>query len=146
MQIGTVLNEAPLPQLIEAAQKIEAAGLSNIWMANIFGYDAISVLAILGRETSKIGLGTAVTPTYPRHPTAIAQQAMTTAAVTNNRFTLGIGLSHKLVIEDMFGMSYDKPAKHMREYLSVLMPLARGETANFEGEQYKVRGVNITVP
>ena len=146
MQIGTVLNEAPLPQLIEAAQKIEAAGLSNIWMANIFGYDAISILAILGRESSKIGLGTAVTPTYPRHPTAIAQQAMTTAAVTNNRFTLGIGLSHKLVIEDMFGMSYDKPAKHMREYLSILMPLARGETANFEGEQYKVRGVNITVP
>ncbi len=146
MKIGTVLNEAPLPQLIEAAQKVEAAGLSNIWMANIFGYDAISILAILGRETSRIGLGTAVTPTYPRHPTAIAQQALTTAAVTNNRFTLGIGLSHKLVIEDMFGMSYDKPAKHMREYLSVLMPLARGETANFEGEQYTVRGVNIAVP
>ena len=146
MKIGTVLNEAPLPQLIESAQKIEAAGLSNIWMANIFGYDAISILAILGHETPRIGLGTAVTPTYPRHPTAIAQQAMTTAAATNNRFTLGIGLSHKLVIEDMFGMSYDKPAKHMREYLSVLMPLVRGETANFEGEQYKVRGVNITVP
>ncbi len=146
MKIGTVLNEAPLPQLIEAARKIEAAGLSNIWMANIFGYDAISILAILGRETSRIGLGTAVTPTYPRHPTAIAQQAITTAAVTNNRFTLGIGLSHKLVIEDMFGMSYDKPAKHMREYLSVLMPLARGETANFEGQQYSVRGVNISVP
>ncbi len=146
MKIGTVLNEAPLPQLIEAAQKVEAAGLSNIWMANIFGYDAISILAILGRETSRIGLGTAVTPTYPRHPTAIAQQALTTAAVTNNRFTLGIGLSHKLVIEDMFGMSYDKPAKHMREYLSVLMPLARGETANFDGEQYTVRGVNIAVP
>ncbi len=146
MQIGTVLNEAPLPQLIEAARKIEASGLSNIWMANIFGYDAISILAILGRETQHIGLGSAVTPTYPRHPTAIAQQAITTAAVTNNRFTLGIGLSHKLVIEDMFGMSYDKPAKHMREYLSVLMPLARGETANFEGEQYKVRGVNIAVP
>ena len=146
MKIGTVLNEAPLPQLIEAAQKVEAAGLSNIWMANIFGYDAISILAILGRETSRIGLGTAVTPTYPRHPTAIAQQALTTAAVTNNRFTLGIGLSHKLVIEDMFGMSYDKPAKHMREYLSILMPLARGETANFDGEQYTVRGVNIAVP
>ena len=146
MQIGTVLNEAPLANLIKAAQKIEAAGLSNIWMANIFGYDAISILAILGRETSKIGLGTAVTPTYPRHPTAIAQQALTTAAVTDNRFTLGIGLSHKLVIEDMFGMSYEKPARHMREYLSVLMPLARGETANFEGDQYKVRGVNIAVP
>ena len=146
MEIGTVLNEAPLPKLIQAAQKIEAAGLSNIWMANIFGYDAISILAILGRETSRIGLGTAVTPTYPRHPTAIAQQALTTAAVTDNRFTLGIGLSHKLVIEDMFGMSYDKPARHMKEYLSVLMPLARGEAANFQGELYKVSGVNIAVP
>ena len=87
-----------------------------------------------------------MTPTYPRHPTAIAQQALTTAAVTNNRFTLGIGLSHKIVIEDMFGMSYDKPAKHMREYLKILMPLVRGETASFEGEQYRVRGVNISVP
>lgn len=146
MQIGTVLSEAPLDQMIAAAQKIEAAGLSDIWMPNIFGYDAISALAILGRETEKIGLGTAVTPTYPRHPTAIAQQALTTAAVTNNRFTLGIGLSHKIVIEDMFGMSYDKPAKHMREYLKILMPLVRGETASFEGEQYRVRGVNISVP
>ena len=146
MKIGTVLNEAPLPQLIEAARKIETAGLSNIWMANIFGYDAISILAILGRETSRIGLGTAVTPTYPRHPTAIAQQAITTAAVTNNRFTLGIGLSHKLVIEDMFGMSYDKPAHHMREYLSVLNPIIKGETAHFDGEQYRVHGVKIAVP
>ena len=117
MKIGTVLNEMPLDDLITAAQKIEAAGLANIWMANIFGYDAIGVLSILGRETKTIGLGTAVTPTYPRHPTAIAQQALTTAAVTNNRFTLGIGLSHKIVIEDMFGMSYAAPAKHMREYL-----------------------------
>ena len=57
-----------------------------------------------------------MTPTYPRHPGALAQQALTTAAASNNRFTLGIGLSHQVVIENMFGMSYDKPAKHMREY------------------------------
>ena len=63
---------------------------------------------------------------------------MTTAAATNNRFTLGIGLSHQVVIENMFGMSYDKPAKHMREYLSVLMPLLRGETVIFQGEQYQL--------
>ena len=62
-------------------------------LANIFSFDAISTLAIIGREVPRIKLGTAVTPTYPRHPTAIAQQALTTAAATNNRFTLGIGLS-----------------------------------------------------
>jgi F420-dependent oxidoreductase-like protein len=120
--------------------------LDNVWLANIFGFDAISTLALIGRETSKIGLGTAVTPTYPRHPTAIAQQALTTAAASNNRFTLGIGLSHQIVIEGMLGMSYDKPAKHMREYLSVLMPLARGEQANFQGEHYRVQGLELSIP
>jgi F420-dependent oxidoreductase-like protein len=87
-----------------------------------------------------------VTPTYPRHPGALAQQALTTAAASNNRFTLGIGLSHQVVIENMFGMSYDKPAKHMREYLNVLMPLLRGETASYQGEQYNVQGLTLDIP
>ena len=104
------------------------------------------MLALMGRETQRIGLGTAVTPTYPRHPTAIAQQAMTTQAACGGRFTLGVGLSHKIVIEDMLGFSYDKPARHMREYLSVLMPLVRGEAVNFDGDEYRVRGVTMDVP
>lgn len=135
-----------LDKLIEEAKRVESAGLDNVWLANIFGLDAITTLALIGREVPRIGLGTAVTPTYPRHPTAIAQQALTTAAATDNRFTLGIGLSHQIVIENMLGFSYDKPAKHMREYLEVLMPLARGETANFNGEQYRVNGVTLDVP
>ena len=60
------------------------------------------------------------------------------AAARANRFTLGIGLSHKVVIENMFGLSYDKPVRHLREYLSVLMPLSRNEPANFDGEVYRV--------
>lgn len=150
MRIGAVLGatgpNTTLDEMIEAARQIEAAGLDNIWMANIFGFDAISTLGFIGREVPRLGLGTAVTPTYPRHPTAIAQQAMTTAAATGGRFSLGIGLSHKIVIEDMLGMSYDKPARHMREYLSVLMPLVRGEAANFDGEQYRVHGMQLEVP
>ena len=73
----------------------------------------------------------------------MAQQALTTAAASNNRFTLGIGLSHKLVIEDMFGLSYSKPIRHMKEYLGVLMPLLRGESANFEDEEYRVQGGSV---
>ncbi len=144
--IGADGTNATLDDVINIAKNAEAKGLDNVWLANIFGFDAISTLALIGRETKTIGLGTAVTPTYPRHPTAIAQQALTTAAASNNRFTLGIGLSHQIVIETMLGMSYDKPAKHMREYLSVLMPLARGEQANFQGEHYRVQGVDLTVP
>ena len=144
--IGADGTNATLDDVITIAKNAEEKGLDNVWLANIFGFDAISTLALIGRETKTIGLGTAVTPTYPRHPTAIAQQALTTAAASNNRFTLGIGLSHQIVIETMLGMSYDKPAKHMREYLSVLMPLARGEQANFQGDHYRVQGVDLTIP
>ena len=146
VMIGADNTRNTLDDVVATAQKAEAAGLDNVWMANIFSFDAISTLAIIGRETSTIGLGTAVTPTYPRHPTAIAQQALTTAAASDNRFTLGIGLSHQVVIENMLGFSYDKPARHMREYLSVLMPLARGEQANFAGDEYRVGGVALDIP
>jgi F420-dependent oxidoreductase-like protein len=146
MMIGADGAGATLDQVIDVARRVEAAGLDSIWMANIFSFDAISTLALIGRETSRIALGTAVTPTYPRHPTAIAQQALTTAAASGNRFTLGIGLSHQIVIENMLGMSYAKPAQHMREYLSVLMPLARGESVTFSGDHYQVAGIALTVP
>ncbi len=146
LMIGADGTNATLDDVVGIAQRAEQAGLDNVWMANIFGFDAVSALAIIGRETSRIGLGTAVTPTYPRHPTALAQEALTTAAASGNRFTLGIGLSHQIVIEDMLGFSYAKPANHMREYLSVLMPLVRGETANFQGDEYRVAGVTMDVP
>jgi F420-dependent oxidoreductase-like protein len=150
MRIGTMIGadgaNNTLDDIVNVAKRAEAAGLDNVWLANIFGFDAISTLAIVGRETDRIGLGTAVTPTYPRHPTAIAQQALTTAAASKNRFTLGIGLSHQVVIENMLGLSYDKPAKHMREYLEVLMPLTRGETVNYDGDQYSVHGLALDVP
>ena len=82
---------------------------------------------------------------YPGPPTASAQQALTAAAASGGRFSLGIGLSHKMVIEDMFGLSYDKPARHMREYLSVLGPLLRGAPADFAGEDYRVK-LGLDVP
>ena len=150
MRIGVMLGatggDGGIDDVIAAAKRVEAAGLDNLWMANIFSFDAISTLSVVGREVPRIGLGTAVTPTFPRHPTALAQQALTAAAATGNRFTLGIGLSHKVVIENMLGLSYDRPAQHMREYLDVLMPLLRGEALNYEGELYRVGGLALTVP
>jgi F420-dependent oxidoreductase-like protein len=134
-----------IDSIIEHAKRVESLGFATLWMPNIFSWDAITVLAIVARETSRIELGTAVVPTYPRHPMAIAQQALTAGSVSGGRFTLGIGLSHQIVIEGMFGMSYAKPARHMREYLEVLTPLLRGEPAKFEGEQYRVQGA-LQVP
>jgi 5,10-methylenetetrahydromethanopterin reductase len=143
MRIGLMVGEGAgaSPSLDEIAgdvRKLEERGFHTAWMANVFGLDAIMALAVAGREGSRIEVGTAVVPTYSRHPFAMAQQALTAQAATGGRFMLGIGLSHKLVIEDMWGMSYDRPARHMAEYLKVLMPLLRGEQVSFKGEQYRV--------
>jgi len=150
MKIGVMIGadgtSMTLDDVCANIKDVEQRGFETAWMANIFSFDAISTLSIAGRETSRVKLGTAVTPTYPRHPTAIAQQALTAAAASNNRFVLGIGLSHQVVIENMLGLSYAKPARHMREYLSVLAPLLRGEPANFSGEEYQVAGVALDIP
>ena len=135
---STAVNDGTLDDIVAEAATVERDGFAAYWVPNIFGHDALTALAIVGTQVPRIELGTAVVPTFPRHPHAIAQQAHTVAAASGGRFTLGIGLSHKIVIENMFGMSYDKPIRHLREYLSVLMPLSRNEFANFEGQMYKV--------
>ncbi len=149
MRIGIMSGgsraEATLEGVIARAKDIEARGFHALWMANIFNHDAINTLALIGRETQRMELGTAVVPSYPRHPVAIAQQALTTQAASGGRFTLGIGLSHKMVIENMFGFSYEKPALHMKEYLQVLAPLLAGEPVEFNGEQYRVNAT-LSVP
>lgn len=121
--------------IVEFSRDAEERGFDSIWMANAFGLDAVAACGIAGWETDRIEFGTAVTPTYPRHPAALAQQAVTTSVACGGRFVLGIGLSHQVVIEGMYGMSYDKPAAHMKEYLQVIAPLLKGEAADFAGEQ-----------
>lgn len=143
MRIGIMAGATDGPgetlgNLLAQVKDAETRGFDTVWLANIFGLDAITSLALAGRETSRIELGTAVVPTYPRHPTAMAQQALTAAAASAGRFVLGIGLSHKIVIEDMLGYSYEQPAKHMREYLEVLLPLLAGEPIRHRGEAFKV--------
>jgi F420-dependent oxidoreductase-like protein len=143
MRIGVVSTvpgdaKAGLDELVAEAKAAEAKGFAFLSVPNIFGLDAIGALTVVGRETSRIELATGVVPTPPRHPSAMAQQALTAQAASRGRFVLGIGLSHKIVIEDMLGLSYAKPALQMREYLEVLMPLVQGRPASFQGELYRV--------
>lgn len=132
--------QGTLDALVAEARAAEADGFAFFSLPNIFGLDAISALTVAGRETSRIELATGVTPTPPRHPFALAQQALTAQAACRGRFVLGIGLSHRIVIESMLGLSYARPAHQMREYLEVLTPLLRGEAVDFQGELYRVRG------
>jgi len=142
---GATGGDDSLDGLVKSAKNFEARGFDTMWMANIFGIDAITAAAVIGRETQKIDLGTAVVPTYPRHPTALAQQAITAQVACQGRFVLGIGLSHQVVIESMLGLSYARRAKHMREYMAVLGPPLRGEPAKFEGEEYRVT-LSLDIP
>jgi F420-dependent oxidoreductase-like protein len=141
---GGAVNEGTLDDVVAEAASAETDGFAAYWAPNIFGLDALTALAVVATKVPRIELGTSVVPTFPRHPHAIAQQAHTVAAASQGRFTLGIGLSHKVVIEDMLGLSYAKPVRHLREYLSVLMPLSRNEFANFDGELYRVHApINV---
>jgi len=137
--IGQTALESLERQVIQAEQ----AGFTSFWFVQMphAGNDALTAIAIAGRQTSRIELGTAVVPVYARHPLALAQQAVTTQVATGGRLALGLGLSHKPAVENMMGLSYDRPASYMREYLSVLRPLVyRGEAA-FAGQNFNVDAV-----
>ncbi len=129
-----------LNDVVEAAQKAEAAGFDSFWIAQIFGVDALTALAIAGREVPRIELGTAVVPTFPRHPMMLAGQALTTQAASEGRLALGIGLSHQIVVEHMWGYSWEKPVRHMREYLDALLPMLKGEQVAMTGEDIYCHG------
>jgi 5,10-methylenetetrahydromethanopterin reductase len=142
MRIGLWVSadeKKPLQDALDRLVQAEKDGFASAWMPNIFGPDALTVLALAGRVTSRIELATAVVPTYPRHPVALAQQAMTVQAATGGRLALGLGPSHRLTIETMLGLSYEKPARHIREYLTVLTALRDHGQASFEGETYRVQ-------
>jgi F420-dependent oxidoreductase-like protein len=135
---GTRVTDGTVDDVVEEARQAEADGFASYWASQIFGHDALTALAIVGREVPRIELGTSVVPTYPRHPMVLAQQALSVNAAAGGRLCLGVGLSHQIVIESMMGMSFAKPVRHLREYLTVLGALSRGESVSFEGEDYRV--------
>jgi F420-dependent oxidoreductase-like protein len=123
---------------IERARTLRNEGFNSMWASQIFGPDTLTVLAIVGRELPDIDLGTAVVPVQPRHPMMLAAQARTVQEAIGGRLTLGIGLSHQMVVEQMWGLSFERPASYMRDYLAALAPLLRGESVATDGERIAV--------
>ncbi|HEY6203357.1 MAG TPA: TIGR03564 family F420-dependent LLM class oxidoreductase [Candidatus Limnocylindria bacterium] len=130
---------ATLDELVERARLAEDRGLASVWFNNIFGHDAMTVVALAARVTTHIELGTSITPTYPRHPYAMAQQAASTQAAARGRFTLGVGPSHRVVVEGTWGLSYEHAYAHTVEYLSVLVPLLLTGEVDHTGKMFTVR-------
>ena len=144
MRIGLFLG--PLDTFRSIADQLrnledaERDGFDSFWFPQQFGADVLTIIAIAGQRTNRIEIGTAVVPTFPRHPVVLAQQALTAQVATGGRLTLGVGVSHQSTIEDWLGLSYDRPALHMKEYLSVLRPLLNEEGVDFSGEKFNVSG------
>jgi 5,10-methylenetetrahydromethanopterin reductase len=125
---------APIQQMVDHAAEAEAAGFSSYWMAQLAVPDALTVMAMMGERTSTIELGTAVIATWLRHPLMLAAQALTVQEAIGNRLALGIGLAHKPSIEGTLKIPFATPAKHMDEYLSVLLPAVNDRAVSFTGD------------
>ncbi|HZP31237.1 MAG TPA: TIGR03564 family F420-dependent LLM class oxidoreductase [Acidimicrobiia bacterium] len=143
MRIGIFAGDTAgrtIDDVVAEARGVAEDGFAGYWIPNIFGLDALTVLAVVGREVPRIELGTAVVPTYPRHAMTMAQTALTVQAITGNRLALGIGLSHQFVVEGMWGLSFERPVRHMREYLEILTSLVRTGKVDFDGETMHAHG------
>ena len=141
----SVAEAADLESLLQKFRQVEADGFQSAWIPNIFSFDALTVAALAAGVTRSLEIGTAVVPTFSRHPFYMAQQALSTQAAAGGRFVLGLGPSHKIVIENMLGLSFDRPARHMREYMTVVTQLIETGKTSFEGEVYRVNA-SLDVP
>ncbi len=130
-----LVQRASVDKVTEDAARAAADGFSSYWLAEhpTGGFDALTVLTVVGQQVAGIELGTAIVPTFPRHPLALAGQLLTARSVLEGRLTLGIGLSHEAMMAQL-GIGFEKPIRHLREYLSILMPLLTQGKVDFQGE------------
>ena len=129
-----IAQGAPLAQLVDHAAQAEADGFSSYWVAQLGVPDALTAIAVMGAATSTIEIGTAVIPTWPRHPLMLAAQALTVQEAIGPRLVLGIGLAHKSSVEGTFKVPFATPAKHMDEYLQVLLPALTERAVSATGD------------
>lgn len=144
MRIGihSFVAGVDLERAVNQVIRAEEEGFQSFWFGQTMGADALTATALAGQRTKSIEIGVAVVPTYSRHPFVMAEQALTVQAAAGGRFTLGIGPSHKPLVEGMWGLSYDRPGVHVREYLTVLRDLVNEGSASFSGEVYRVNAAH----
>jgi F420-dependent oxidoreductase-like protein len=140
MRIGLNGAASTIDRMIEVAQQAEADGFSTLWYPSAVMGDPLVAIALIGRATSTLELGTSVLQTYTSHPALMANRALSVAtAMGRPGFTLGIGPSHEPVITGSFGIPFGHAGRHTEEYVTILCALLRGEAVEFHGDDYDVR-------
>lgn len=130
--VGIHVANTGVPELVALARRAEAAGVGTLWLTSGLGPDSLTSLAVVGAQTRRINLGTAIAIAYSRHPLAMIQQARAIEDVAPGRLRLGVGTSHKATIETTWGLSFDRPLGFLREYVEVLGQARTGEL-DFDG-------------
>ena len=147
MRIGLAATGTTLDRVIAQAQRAEADGFCGLWFTSAAVGDPHIAMVLAANATSRIEVGTAILQTYPCHPVLQAGQAIAVAsAVGSARFTLGLGPSHRPVVEGMLGLSYETPGRHTEEYIQIVTALLRGERVDVVGEEYQVHAGPLRSP
>jgi F420-dependent oxidoreductase-like protein len=153
MRIGLMIGpergryRTKVERMLADARWAEQAGLATVWIPQLpDDFDALTAAALIGATTGRIEIGTAVVPVQPRHPIALANQALSTQAVCEGRLALGLGVSHHWIVDEMLGLPYERPAATMRAYLDVLdRALAGPGTVDVENDVFRVHNpIDVT--
>jgi 5,10-methylenetetrahydromethanopterin reductase len=146
--IAGINNQSPVDTCIRDLTQARGEGFRRVWMTQMpYDADLLTVLAAALREVPDIEVGSGVIPIQNQHPMLMAQRALTLNLVSNGRFALGIGVTHRAVTEGMWGISWDRSVRRLSEYLDGLLPLVAGKEANADGELVTTRGaLQIVAP
>ena len=134
--VGTAVTGSTITEIQAKIQRAEELGIHAAWMTTGgASLDSLTCFAASAAGTSTIKLGTSIIPTYPRHPLVAVQQAQVVAQLAPGRLRLGVGPSHRPMMESM-GIDFHAPLAHLREYLRILKALLQTGSVDFDGENY----------
>ncbi|HTT37777.1 MAG TPA: LLM class flavin-dependent oxidoreductase [Burkholderiales bacterium] len=136
--VGVAIHRPSAATILQTIAQAEAAGVPRVWLTTGAGPDALTVFAAAAASTRTVRMGTAIVPTFPRHPLVVAQQAADIAQLAPGRFVLGLGPSHAAIMEGRYGIPYRQPLGNLREFVAVVKRLLSGGQADFEGKHFKV--------
>ena len=138
-RIGILVPQPSPAETLASIERAEDLGVSAVWLTTGFGMpDALTLYAAAAVRTKTIKLGTFIVPTFPRHPLVMAQQAEVIANLAPGRLILGVGISHRSIMADTFGLPYERPLEHLREYVTVLTAALHRGAVGFDGARFRV--------
>ena len=141
MTLGTVLFATPgtanaVDDFIAQARRAHELGVADVWVAQQFDHDAISLAGLIGAAVPGLGVGTSAVPFNPRHPLTLASQALTAQAAAHGNFRLGLGLGAHAIERESFGIGSANTIARLREYLTILRSLFDTGAADFHGHEF----------